>query len=407
MKTADLFQEALLALGANRLRSILTMLGIIIGVGSVILMLAIGEGSKRNVANTISSLGAAQVIVQSGSSNQGGLRGGAGSLPTLTLDDATAISELYSVKAVAPVSNSQAQAVFSGNNKSTTVTGTTPPYFVINNMQLAEGEIFTEADVRVSANVAVVGDTVVRELFAGQSPIGQTIRIQRQTFQVIGRLTAKGQGFGGQDQDDVIVLPITTAQRKLSGTAFPGSVSTVFAESRMPEQKGYTEQEITLLLRQRHRIAAGSEDDFSVRNMSSVTQTLESVASIISILLAAVASICLFVGGIGIMNIMLVSVSERTREIGIRMALGGQRKTVLMQFLLESIALSLVGGLIGVALGLGIGLLIGMTGALTPVFSVNAVLLSFGMALAVGVGFGYWPAQRAARLEPVEALRHQ
>ncbi|MFM2398012.1 MAG: hypothetical protein RL341_169, partial [Pseudomonadota bacterium] len=383
------------------------ILGIVIGVASVILMMAIGEGSKRNVANSISSLGAGQVFVTSGAAKQGGLRGSAGGLPTLTLDDATAIGELQSVKSVAPVSNSQAQVVFGGNNKSSSITGTTPAYFAVNNMKIAQGGAFTDTDVRTSANVAVVGDTVVRELFAGQSPIGQIIRIQRQTVTVVGRLEAKGKGFGGQDQDDAVVIPVTTAQRKLSGSAFPNAVNTIFVESSMPEQKGYTEQEITLLLRQRHRIGPGADDDFNVGNMSSVTQTLESVSNIISILLLAVSLICLFVGGIGIMNIMLVSVSERTREIGIRMALGGPRRSILMQFLLESVALSLVGGLAGVLLGVGIGLLVGMTGAVTTVFSLSSIVISFGMALAVGIGFGYWPAMRAAQLEPVEALRYQ
>jgi putative ABC transport system permease protein len=407
MRPTDLFQESVLALGANRLRSALTMLGIIIGVASVILMLAVGEGSKRNVAKSIASLGANQVIVQSGAGNQGGFRGSTGSLPTLTLDDAAAMAELHSVRNVAPISNSQAQVVAGGRNRSTQITGTLPAYFAINNMNLSEGSLFTESDVRTSGNVAVIGETVSKDLFGLASPIGQTLRIQRQTFVVIGRLAPKGQGFGGQDQDDVIVLPVTTAQRKLSGTPFPGAVSLVMVESRFPEQRGYTEQEITLLLRQRHRISAIADDDFSVRNLSSVSQTLQSVSNIISILLAAVASICLFVGGIGIMNIMLVSVSERTREIGIRMALGGPRRTILLQFLIESVSLSLAGGLLGVLLGLTMGLLVAASGALTPVFSLGAVSLAFGMALAVGVGFGFWPAMRASRLEPVEALRHQ
>jgi putative ABC transport system permease protein len=407
MKIADLFQEALLALNANRLRSALTMLGVVIGVASVILMLAIGEGSKRSVAKSIQSLGSNQLVVMSGAPNQGGFRGSVGGLPTLKLDDAVAIGELYSVKGVAPVSSSQAQVVFGGSNKSTSVTGTTPAYFSVNNMKIAQGAAFTETDVRTSANVAVLGHTVVRELFGDQPAVGQTIRIQRQTFLVVGTLVAKGQGFGGQDQDDTILLPVTTAQRKLSGTLFPGSVSTILVESGMPEQQGYTEQEITRLLRQRHRIAPGVDDDFSVRDMSALSQTLEATSKVLSILLGSIAFISLLVGGIGIMNIMLVSVTERTREIGVRMALGGPRRSILGQFLLESMLLSIAGALVGVALGILTGWLVSKTGMVTAAFSSASILLSFGVAILVGIIFGYWPAMRAAKLEPVEALRYQ
>jgi putative ABC transport system permease protein len=404
---APLLEEALLALSANRLRSTLTMLGVVIGVASVILMLAIGEGSRRSVANSIASLGSNQLIVLSGAAQQGGFRGAAGGLPTLTFDDTMAIGELASVRAVAPVANSQAQAVVGARNKSTSITGSTPSYFQVNNMALESGSAFTDADVRTSANVAVIGATVARELFGETPPVGQTMRIQRQVFEVIGLLKAKGQGFGGGDQDDVIVMPITTAQRKLAGSAFAGSVSMIVVESALPEQKGYSAEEITLLLRQRHRIGPGTDDDFNVRDMSALTDTLKLTSTILSALLGSIAFISLLVGGIGIMNIMLVSVTERTREIGLRMALGARRASVLGQFLAEAVLLSFAGALIGMALGFGAGWLIGRSGALTPVYSSSAVGLSLAVAIAVGVGFGFWPARRAAQLEPVEALRTQ
>ena len=406
MRTRDLIDEALSALNANRLRSALTMLGVVIGVGSVVMILAIGEGSRRGVADSISSLGANQLIVLSGSPNSGGLRGAAGGLPTLKLSDAEAMADLFSVAAVAPVSSSSAQVIFGARNKSTNLTGTTPSYFNVSNLELAAGESFHEAQVRTAANVVVIGETVRQALFEGAEALGQTVRIQRQTFTVVGVLRKKGQGFGGQDQDDVVLLPITTAQRKLSGTPFAGSVSMVVVASRFPDQKGHTEEEVTSLLRQLHHIAPGMEDDFSVRDLSALSETLAATTRILSILLAAIASISLAVGGIGIMNIMLVSVTERTREIGLRMALGGNRQSIRRQFMLESILLSLAGALGGLALGIGAGFLLRQLG-MSVVFQMWSVVLSLSVAVGVGILFGWWPARQASLLEPVEALRYQ
>jgi putative ABC transport system permease protein len=410
MRLTMLLEEAALALNANRLRSALTMLGVVIGVASVILMLAIGEGSRLKVAQTIGSLGSNLLIVQSGSASVGGFRGVAGGLPTLTLADAEAVAELSSVAAVAPVHSVPVQAVAGAANKSTTATGTTPAYFAVNNMEVSHGRAFHHGELRTAANVAVIGTTIMRSLFGTENAtlvLGQTLRLQRQTFQVIGVLKEKGQGFGGGDQDDVVLLPVTTAQRKLSGTVFPGSVQILMLQSAKPEEKGYTTEEVTRLLRQRHRIRPGADDDFNVRDVSQLTETLKLTASILSLLLGSIAFISLLVGGIGIMNIMLVSVTERTREIGVRLAVGARRGVIQSQFLLESMLLSMAGAVIGLLLGLGAGWAVERTGALTPVFSTSSILLSMGVAILVGVGFGWWPARRAAQMEPVEALRYQ
>ncbi len=406
-----LVNEALFALNTNRLRSFLTMLGVVIGVASVVVMLAIGEGSRQSVAASISSLGSNQLIVMSGAASSGGFRGSAGELPTLTIEDATAIAQLPSVGGVAPVSSSQAQIVFGARNKSSSITGTTPAYIRVNNMSVAQGSMFNDADVRTAANVGLIGATVLKEIFGQdakpQDAIGQTIRIQRQPVLVVGVLTAKGQGFGGQDQDNVVVVPISTAQRRLAGSLFPGTVSTILVSATDESRKTIAEQEITSLLRQRHHLAASAENDFSIRDMSSLTQTLTLVSQVLSILLGSIAFISLLVGGIGIMNIMLVSVTERTREIGIRMALGARRLVIELQFMTEALILSGLGAIVGLLFGVGAGLLAGKTGTVTVVFTSWSLSLSFGVALIVGIAFGFWPARRASQLKPVEALRYQ
>ena len=408
MNGMDLVVEAMVSLAANRMRSALATLGVIIGVASVMLMLAIGESSRRRVTSSIQSLGANQLVVVPGTPSLGGLRGSAGGLPTLKVADAMAIGELYSVAAVAPIATSSAQIVHGAANKSTQVTGSTPSYFEVANRALAVGESFSEVQARSAATVVVLGETVRQELFGADQladkAIGQTVRIQRQTFTVIGVLRAKGQGFGGQDQDDTVVMPIDTAQRRLAGTAFPGSVDMVLVQSKFPEQKGYTQEEIGALLRQRHRIGAGSSDDFTVRDLSALSETLAATSQALSWLLGSIAFISLVVGGIGIMNIMLVSVTERTREIGLRMAVGARRRAIRLQFLVESALLSVGGAAGGAALAAGGAAGLQRVG-MTPVFTPMAVIVALAMAVTVGIVFGWWPARQASRLAPAEALR--
>jgi putative ABC transport system permease protein len=397
--------EAWSALIANRLRSVLTMLGMIIGVAAVILMLAIGGGVQKQVSESIAGLGSNLLIVTAGSGRSGPLSGGAGSGATLRIDDADRIAEIDNVVAAAPSTNVPAQVVAGPINWATQVTGSVPAYFLVNEWTVGDGRTFTEREERAGARVAVLGQTVADKLFGASDPLGQTIRAKGVSLRVIGIMEKRGQGFGGQDRDDVIIVPLTTALRLLQGNAFRRSIRSISVSVASADALDQVERDITYLLRRTHRLKINDEDDFSVANLTAITDTLSSTTAVLSFLLFAIGSISLVVGGIGIMNIMLVSVTERTREIGIRMAIGASRAAVRLQFLLEALMLSLLGCGIGVAAGTGLSMLVGKaTGFETPV-TLFAISIAFAVSASIGIFFGWWPATRAAKLSPIEALR--
>ena len=407
MQFSDTFIEASQSMGANRLRTGLTMLGMIIGVASVVLMLAIGQGAQALVTESIASMGSNLFIVLSGTSTAGGVRMGGGTVPTLTYKDTMAIGELESIAAVAPMLPNSAPMVYGANNWTTQVVGTTPDYFEVRDWQPSEGVVFTPTDLRSANRVVLLGKTVVTHLFGDENPIGKTLRIKNNPFTVVGVLSSKGQSLDGRDQDDTALIPFTTAQRKVFGNQFPGMVRYAMAKAASAEVMTAAEAQMNDLLRQRHRIRAGMDDDFSIRNLTALAQTAQGATKAMSMMLGAIAGVSLLVGGIGIMNIMLVSVTERTREIGIRMAIGARTFDILAQFLLEALMISLSGSLLGVVLGVTIAWLVATTFGMNVVVTLTSIFLAFGVAAAVGIFFGFYPARKAAALRPIEALRYQ
>jgi putative ABC transport system permease protein len=403
-----MLSEAWHAMGANRLRTFLTMLGMVIGVGAVVLMMAIGEGAQQSIKRSIDSMGSNLFVILSGSSSASGSRSGSGNSSALNINDANAVGDLEDIAAIAPISTGNAQIIFSGNNWNTSIIGTSPTYFSIRGWNVDSGELFSDADIRSANRVALIGKTVAENLFGDDiDPIGKTIRIKKSPFMILGVLESKGQSFDGRDQDDTIIVPITTAQRKLFGNQIPGSVRMIMAQAKSEKYMGVAEDAINDLIRQRHNIRENAESDFSVRNLTAMAKTASETAKTMSMLLGAIASISLLVGGIGIMNIMLVSVTERTREIGIRMAIGAREKDILLQFLLEACVISIVGCVIGIALGLGGALLVKKMVGAEILISMRSIVLAFSVAASVGVFFGYYPASKAAKLHPIEALRYQ
>ena len=405
MNVLMVFKIAGRALARNTMRSVLTMLGIIIGVAAVIAMVAVGQGAKAQIESQIASIGSNLLMVFPGSTTQGGVHAGSGSVTTLTADDAEAIQkELSSVRLAAPSLRNVAQVVSANQNWSTAVTGSSPDYFVVRDWSFESGGSFTQSDYDGATKVAVVGKTVATNLFGSQNPVGQIIRIQNVPFKVVGLLSPKGQSAMGQDQDDTVIVPLSTLQKRITGVTY---VQAIMVSANSPEETVTAEGEIQRLLHQRHHIPPGQDDDFTVRNMTDIAAAAEASSQIMTLLLGSIASVSLIVGGIGIMNIMLVSVTERTREIGIRMAVGARSRDILLQFLVEAVVLSLAGGLLGVILGVTSSRIISAFVHWPTIISLGSILLASFFSVAIGVFFGLYPARRAASLDPIEALRYE
>ena len=410
MNALQAVRIALRSLRVNKLRSALTMLGIIIGVGAVITMVAVGAGAQARVAEQIQSLGSNLIIVLSGSVTAGGVRMGTSSQQTITEDDSAAIArEIPAVQVSAPSVRGNAQIVFGNLNWATGVQGVTPDYFEAREWPVVNGRAFGPEDLDGATKVVLLGQTTALNLFAEADPVGQIVRIKKVPFTVVGILDRKGQNSWGQDQDDIVIIPLSTAKKKVLGksNSNPRAVSSISVKIRPDEDMSEAETQIRELLRQRHRLQGYQDDDFWLRNLSEILQTQEESSKVMTYLLAAIASVSLLVGGIGIMNIMLVSVTERTREIGLRMAVGARGRDILSQFLIEAVTLSLIGGIIGIAAGLGGAEALSYFAEWRTLVSAQAIAVAFGFAAAIGIFFGFYPARKAAQLDPIEALRYE
>ncbi|WP_137937300.1 ABC transporter permease [Chitinivorax sp. B] len=399
--------EAWHAIGANRMRTFLTMLGMMIGVGAVVLMQAVGAGAQAAVRKQIDSMGSHLFIVLAGSPSSGGVRMGGGASSTLTVGDAKAIRNLPGVSTAAPVIPSSQQLVYEASNWNSQVFGSTPDYLKARDWAIANGDGFDESDVQSGRRVALIGATVADNLFGSDDPVGKTLRIRQAPFTVIGVLGRKGQSLDGRDQDDTVIIPYTAMQRALSNSRFRDSVRMILVQASSDQAMAGVETALPELLRDRHRIGPEADDDFFVNNLTAVANSAAETARTMSLLLGAIASVSLIVGGIGIMNIMLVSVTERTREIGIRMAIGARQRDILMQFMSEALMLSLTGGLIGVGLGLSGAWMIELIWHAQIALSWDAVVIAFAISASTGIFFGFYPAFKASRLDPIEALRYQ
>ncbi len=405
MKQATLFRVATQSILKNKMRTLLTMLGIVIGVGAVIVMVAVGQGAQGRIQDQISNLGTNLIMITPGATTQGGVSQGAGAFNKLTVDDALKLKrEATTLTGVSPVIMTRSQVIANQTNWFTSINGVSTDYPVIRDWAVASGAFFTDQDLRTSRKVAVLGATVANHIFGGTDPVGAQIQIGHAPFTVIGVLAPKGQNAGGQDMDGVVLMPYTTAQERLSGFMRLGAI---LASTSSPNQIAPAQDDIEQIMRESHRLADGVDDDFTVRNQTELAQAAQGATQVMTYLLAAIASVSLLVGGIGIMNIMLVSVTERTREIGIRMAIGARGSDVLTQFLVESVVMSTLGGLIGLGTGFSGSLLLGRITGWATSTSPIAALVAVAFSALVGVFFGFYPARKAAALNPIQALRYE
>jgi putative ABC transport system permease protein len=409
VKWLQTFRVALRALRRNKMRSFLTTLGMVIGVSAVIAMVAIGDGAKSRVEQAFASMGSNMLVVLPGSTSGGGAMGGFGTMPTLTWDDLTAIqNEVPTARWAAPQLRSTAQVLSEDQNWTTSVYGTTPDFFQIRVWKIARGDGFTQSDVDGGTKVVLLGQTVVDKLFgANANPVGQVIRVKNVPFTVIGVLDKKGQSQFGQDIDDAAFVPVSTFQQKIQGGLKNLIAGAILVSATAPDTTSRAESQIRALLRDRHRLQQGTDDDFSIRNLAELASAQQEGTNTLTTLLAAIAAVSLLVGGIGIMNIMLVSVTERTREIGIRMAVGAKARDIRFQFLAEALVLAILGGLLGVGLGLGAAWRLASSFGWPVLFRPDVITIAVGFSGLVGIGFGLWPAEKAARLDPIQALRFE